>query len=176
MVSFAPTRTQLVTLHLHPHLSHSLDDCWGDRPCNPSPPYTVPCRIVWASPADLSTYPNHFNLHFFTVVKVLLWDPMACLILHVTASLVMWFLYEMPTVSKASHLRGLQFLLDVHDQWPGFAGVQECRDNQGAHDAGGSLRFWTGGQLSLTPGQRISKARSALPARGVRGHAPPENF
>ena len=42
--------------------------------------------------------------------------------------------------------------------------------------AGGSLRFWTGGQLSLTPGQRISKARSALPARGVRGHAPPENF
>lgn len=100
MVSFAPTRTQLVTLHLHPHLSHSLDDCWGDRPCNPSPPYTVPCRIVWASPADLSTYPNHFNLHFFTVVKVLLWDPMACLILYVTASLVMWFLYEMPQFPK----------------------------------------------------------------------------
>ena len=38
---------------------------------------------------------------------------------------------------------------------------------------GGSLRFWTGGQLSLTPGQRIGKA---LPSRGVRGHAPPENF
>ena len=134
MVSFAPTRTQLVTLHLHPHLSHSLDDCWGDRPCNPSPPYTVPYRIVWASPADLSTYPNHFNLHFFIVVKVLLWDPMACRILYLTASLVMWFLYEMPTVSKASHLRGLQFLLDVRYQWPGFAGVQECRDNQGAHE------------------------------------------
>ena len=33
--------------------------------------------------------------------------------------------------------------------------------------SGGSLRFSTGGQLSLTPGQRIGK---------VRGHAPPENF
>lgn len=148
MVSFAPTRTQLVTLHLHPHLSHSLDDCWGDRPCNPSPPYTVPCRIVWASPADLSTYPNHFNLHFFTVVKVLLWDPMACLILYLTASLVIWFLYEMPTVSKASHLRGLQFLLDVHDQWPGFAGVQECRDNQGAHD---ESHLWAKGDILIFP-------------------------
>ena len=42
--------------------------------------------------------------------------------------------------------------------------------------SGGSLRFWTGGQLSLTPGQRIGKARRALPSRGVRGHTPPENF
>ena len=41
---------------------------------------------------------------------------------------------------------------------------------------GGSLRFSTGGQLSLTPGQRIGKARRALAPRGVRGHAPPENF
>ena len=78
-------------MHLNPHLSHSLDDCWGNRPCTPSPPYTVPCRIVWASPADLSTYPNHFNLRFVTIVKLLLWDPMACLILSLTASLVMWF-------------------------------------------------------------------------------------
>ena len=40
----------------------------------------------------------------------------------------------------------------------------------------GSLRFWTGGQLSLIPGQRIGKARRALLPRGVWGHAPPENF
>ena len=33
---------------------------------------------------------------------------------------------------------------------------------------GGSLRFATGGQLSLTPGQRIGK--------GLQGHAPRENF
>ena len=30
--------------------------------------------------------------------------------------------------------------------------------------------------MSLTPGQRIGKALRALPSRGVRGHAPPENF
>ena len=41
---------------------------------------------------------------------------------------------------------------------------------------GGSLRFSTGGQLSLTPGQRTGKAWRALTPRGVRGHAPPENF
>ena len=28
----------------------------------------------------------------------------------------------------------------------------------------------------MTPGQRIGKARRALSTRGVRGHAPPENF
>ena len=32
--------------------------------------YTVPCKIVLASPDDLDTCPNHFNLRFFTVVKV----------------------------------------------------------------------------------------------------------
>ena len=42
--------------------------------------------------------------------------------------------------------------------------------------SGGSLRFSTGGQLSLTPGQRIGKAWRALTPRGVRVHAPPENF
>ena len=30
--------------------------------------------------------------------------------------------------------------------------------------------------MSLTPWQRIGKARRALPPRGVQGHAPPENF
>ena len=40
----------------------------------------------------------------------------------------------------------------------------------------GSLRFWTGGQLSLTPGQRIGKTRRALPPRGVRRHVPPKNL
>ena len=39
-------------------------------------------------------------------------------------------------------------------------------------DSGGSLRFSTGGQLSLTPGQRIGKARRALTPRGSRGMLP----
>ena len=42
--------------------------------------------------------------------------------------------------------------------------------------SGGSLRFSTGGQLSLTSGQRIGKAWRALTPRGVQVHAPPENF
>ena len=42
--------------------------------------------------------------------------------------------------------------------------------------AGGSLRFSTERRLSLTPGQRIGKAWRALTPKGVRGHAPPENF
>ena len=42
--------------------------------------------------------------------------------------------------------------------------------------AGGSLRFSSGRQQSLTTGQRIGKARRALTTRGVRRHAPPENF
>ena len=34
------------------------------------PPCTVPCKIVLASPGDLDTCPNHFNLRFLTVVKI----------------------------------------------------------------------------------------------------------
>ena len=34
------------------------------------PPCTVPCKIVLASPDDLDRCPNHFNLRFFTVVKI----------------------------------------------------------------------------------------------------------
>ena len=34
------------------------------------PPCTVPCKIVLASPDDLDTCPNHFNLRFLTVVKI----------------------------------------------------------------------------------------------------------
>ena len=34
------------------------------------PPCTVPCKIVLASPDDIDTCPNHFNMRFFTVVKI----------------------------------------------------------------------------------------------------------
>ena len=34
-------------------------------PSSPSLAYTVPCRIFLASPADLDSCPNHFNLCFF---------------------------------------------------------------------------------------------------------------
>ena len=53
------------------------------------PPCPVPCKIVLASPDDFDTCPNHFNLRYFTVVKISSWGQMACLILSLTASLVM---------------------------------------------------------------------------------------
>ena len=58
---------------------------------------------------------------------------MACLVLSLTASLVMWFLNEMPGSPKASHFSGLQFLQDFRSQCPGFASVQQYLDNQGGH-------------------------------------------
>ena len=42
--------------------------------------------------------------------------------------------------------------------------------------AGGSLRFWTVGQLSLTTGQRIGKALRALPSSGGPGACSPGKF
>ena len=67
------------------------------------PPWTVPCRIVLASPDDLVTCLNHFSLHLFTVVKRSSYGPMAFPILAFTSSLVMWSLYEIPR-SLRKHL------------------------------------------------------------------------
>ena len=67
------------------------------------PPCTVRCKIVLASPDDLDTCPNHLNLRFFTVVKISSWGPVPCLILSLTASLVMCSLYEVPS-SFLKHL------------------------------------------------------------------------
>ena len=67
------------------------------------PPWTVPCRIVLASPADRVTCPNHFSLRLFTVVKRSSYGPMAFTILAFTSSLVMWSLYKIPR-SLRKHL------------------------------------------------------------------------
>ena len=58
---------------------------------------TVPCKIVLASPTDPATCPNHFNLRFFTVVRQGIGPYDDILILSLTASLVMWSLYKMPS-------------------------------------------------------------------------------
>ena len=61
---------------------------------------------------------------------------MACLILSLTSSFIskMWSLYEIlaKQLPKASYLSGVQFILHALCQCPGFAGIQEYRDNQGA--------------------------------------------
>ena len=67
------------------------------------PPWTVPRRVVLASPDDRVTCPNHFSLRLFTVVKRSSYSPMAFPILAFTSSLVMWSLYEIPR-SLRKHL------------------------------------------------------------------------
>ena len=58
-------------------------------------PFTVPCRIVFAKPEDLETWPNHLSFHFLTRVRISSYSPMAAWIFLRTSSLVTWSLYEM---------------------------------------------------------------------------------
>ena len=58
-------------------------------------PFTVPCRIVFAKPEDLETWPNHLSFRFLTRVRSLSYSPVAAWIFLWTSSLVTWSLYEM---------------------------------------------------------------------------------
>ena len=58
-------------------------------------PFTVPCRIVFAKPEDLETWPNNLRFHFLTRVRSSSYSPMAAWIFLRTSSLVTWSLYEM---------------------------------------------------------------------------------
>ena len=57
-------------------------------------PFTVPCRIVFARPDDLETWPNHLSFCFLTRVRSSSYSPMAVWIFLRTSSLVTWSLYE----------------------------------------------------------------------------------
>ena len=76
--------TDVATLSLHFILFSASLTAWQNfNPVHPAmlfsqrlfcrplllPPCTVPCKIVLAS-SDLDRCPNHFNLRFFTVVKI----------------------------------------------------------------------------------------------------------
>ena len=58
-------------------------------------PFTVPCRIVFAKPEDIETWPNHLSFRFLTRVRSSSYSPMAAWIFLRTSSLVTWSLYEM---------------------------------------------------------------------------------
>ena len=58
-------------------------------------PFTVPCRIVFAKPEDLETWPNHLSFRFLTRVRSSSYSLMAAWIFLRTSSLVTWSLYEM---------------------------------------------------------------------------------
>ena len=58
-------------------------------------PFTVPCRIVFAKPEDLETWPNHLSFRFLTRVRSSSYSQMAAWIFLRTSSLVTRSLYEM---------------------------------------------------------------------------------
>ena len=58
-------------------------------------PFTVPCRIVFAKPEDIETWPNHLSNRFLTSVRSSSYSPMAAWIFLRTSLLVTWSLYEM---------------------------------------------------------------------------------
>ena len=63
---------------------------------------TVPCRIVFAKPEDLETWPNHLIFRFLTRVRSLSYSPMAAWIFLRTSSLVTWSIYEMCSIASGS--------------------------------------------------------------------------
>ena len=71
-------------------------------------PFTVPCRIVFAKPEDIETWPNHLSFRFLTRVRNLSYSPIAAWIFLRTSPLVTWSLYETPV---ASHLKSLGSIL-----------------------------------------------------------------
>ena len=56
------------------------------------PPFTVPCRIVFAMPEDLEMWPYHLSFRFFTMVRGSSCTPVAFCILLRTSSFVTWSL------------------------------------------------------------------------------------
>ena len=58
-------------------------------------PFTVLCRIVFAKPEDLETWPNHLSFRFLTRVRSSSYSPTAALIFLRTSLLITWSLYEM---------------------------------------------------------------------------------
>ena len=52
--------------------------------------FTVPCKIVFAKPEDLETWPNHLRFRFLTRVRRSSYPPMAAWIFLRTCSLVTW--------------------------------------------------------------------------------------
>ena len=62
-------------------------------------PFTVPCRIVFAKPDDLETWPNHLTFRFLTRVRSSPYSPMAAWIFLQTSSLVTWSFMKCSTAS-----------------------------------------------------------------------------
>ena len=58
-------------------------------------PFTVSCRIVFAKPEDLETWPNHLSFRFLTSFRSSSYSQMTAWNFLRTSLLVTWSLYEM---------------------------------------------------------------------------------
>ena len=80
------------------------------------PPWTVPCRIVLASPDDRVTCPYHFSLRLFTEVRRSSYGLMAftsSLVMAFTSSLVLRSLYEIPRSLRKNLISSACILLSM---------------------------------------------------------------
>ena len=62
------------------------------------PPFTVPCKMVFARPDERETWPYHCSLRLFMIIRRSSCGPIACWILARTSSLVTWSSYEMCSI------------------------------------------------------------------------------
>ena len=62
-------------------------------------PFTVPCKMVLARPDERETWPYHYSMRLFTMVRSSC-GPIACWILARTSSLVTWSLYELCSILR----------------------------------------------------------------------------
>ena len=96
--------------------------------------FRVRLPFALAGPADLDTCPNHFTCVSLRWLKDVIIGPnflpdsvSDCIVSDVVS------VWDAKQFLKASHLSGLQFLLDVHCQCSGIAGIQLYWENQGEH-------------------------------------------
>ena len=76
-------------------------------------PWTVSCRIVFASPGDRVTCPYYFSLRLFAAVRRSSFGLMAFPILDFTSSLVMWSLCEIPRSLRKNLISNACILLSM---------------------------------------------------------------
>ena len=75
-------------------------------------PFTVPCRIVFAKPEDLETWPTHLSYCFLTMVRSSSYSPMVIWIFLQTFSIDnMVLVQNVQYPPVASHLKGLHSFL-----------------------------------------------------------------
>ena len=89
------------------------------------PPWTVPCRIVLASPDDRATCLYHFSLCLFTEVRRSSYGPMMFLILAFTSSLAVISVPFTEEFAETSHLQCLYPSFTVCCYGPSFTCIQK---------------------------------------------------